>query len=49
MSETLLRVDNLKTYFCTAEGFAFAVDGVFFGIQRNEIFAAVEYKQKKRR
>ena len=47
----LLRVDNLKTYFRTAEasdsrnsgtsGLARAVDGVSFEIQHNEIFAIV--------
>ena len=41
MSEPLLRVDNLKTYFRTAEGLALAVDGVSFEIQPNEIFAIV--------
>ena len=40
-SETLLRVDNLKTYFRTAEGLARAVDGISFDIQRDEIFAIV--------
>ena len=40
-SEPLLRVDNLKTYFRTAEGLALAVDGVSFEIQHNEIFAIV--------
>ncbi len=39
--EPLLRVDNLKTYFRTAEGLALAVDGVSFEIQHNEIFAIV--------
>ena len=41
MPETLLRVENLKTYFRTAEGLARAVDGVSFEIQPNEIFAIV--------
>ena len=40
-SDPLLRVDNLKTYFRTAEGLALAVDGVSFEIQPNEIFAIV--------
>ena len=50
-SEPLLRVDNLRTYFRTAEssnsqnldasGLALAVDGVSFEIQHNEIFAIV--------
>ena len=49
--DPLLRVDNLKTYFRTAEGsdsrnpdesgLALAVDGVSFEIQHNEIFAIV--------
>ena len=49
--DPLLRVDNLKTYFRTAEGsdsrnpdvsgLARAVDGVSFEIQHNEIFAIV--------
>ena len=39
--EPLLRVDNLQTYFRTAEGLALAVDGVSFEIQPNEIFAIV--------
>ena len=41
MNETLLRVENLKTYFRTAEGLARAVDGVSFEIKRNEIFSLV--------
>ena len=41
MSEPLLRVDSLKTYFRTPEGIALAVDGVSFEIQHNEIFAIV--------
>ena len=41
LPEPLLRVDNLKTYFRTAEGLARAVDGVSFEIQHNEIFAIV--------
>ncbi|MBI1922701.1 dipeptide ABC transporter ATP-binding protein, partial [Candidatus Poribacteria bacterium] len=41
MTEPLLRVNNLKTYFRTAEGLAHAVDGVSFEMQRDEIFAIV--------
>ena len=41
MNEVILRVENLKTYFRTAEGLARAVDGVSFEIKSNEIFALV--------
>ena len=41
MNDTLLSVQNLKTYFRTPEGLARAVDGISFDIQPNEIFALV--------
>ena len=41
MNETLLSVQNLKTYFRTPEGVARAVDGISFDIKPNEIFALV--------
>ena len=41
MNDSLLSVQNLKTYFRTPEGLARAVDGVSFDIQPNEIFALV--------
>ena len=41
MHDTLLSVQNLKTYFRTPEGFARAVDGISFDIKPNEIFAIV--------
>ena len=41
MDDTLLSVQNLKTYFRTPEGLARAVDGVSFDIKPNEIFALV--------
>ena len=41
MDDTLLSVQNLKTYFRTPEGFARAVDGISFDIKPNEIFAIV--------
>ncbi len=41
MNETLLSVQNLKTYFRTPEGLARAVDGISFDIKPNEIFALV--------
>ena len=41
MNDTLLSVQNLKTYFRTPEGVARAVDGVSFDIESNEIFALV--------
>ena len=37
MSETLLRVSGLKTYFYTASGVAKAVDGVSFSLNRGEV------------
>ena len=41
MDDTLLSVQNLKTYFRTPEGLARAVDGISFNIKPNEIFAIV--------
>ena len=41
MDDTLLSVQNLKTYFRTPEGLARAVDGISFDIKPNEIFAVV--------
>ncbi len=41
MDDTLLSVQNLKTYFRTPEGLACAVDGISFDIKPNEIFALV--------
>ena len=41
MDDTLLSVQNLKTYFRTPEGLARAVDGISFDIKPNEIFAIV--------
>ncbi len=41
MHDTLLSVQNLKTYFRTPEGLARAVDGISFEIKPNEIFALV--------
>ena len=41
MNDTLLSVQNLKTYFRTPEGLARAVDGISFDIKPNEIFAIV--------
>jgi peptide/nickel transport system ATP-binding protein len=41
MDDTLLSVQNLKTYFRTPEGLARAVDGISFDIAPNEIFALV--------
>jgi len=41
MPETLLQAANLKMYFGTREGTVHAVDGVTFGILRNEIFGLV--------
>ena len=41
MNDTLLSVQNLKTYFRTPEGLARAVDGISFDIKPNEIFALV--------
>ena len=41
MHDTLLSVQNLKTYFRTPEGLARAVDGISFDIKPNEIFAIV--------
>ena len=41
MDDTLLSVQNLKTYFRTPEGLARAVDGISFDIKPNEIFALV--------
>ena len=41
MSETLLRVSGLKTYFYTASGVAKAVDGVSFSLNRGEVMGIV--------
>ena len=41
MNDTLLSVQNLKTYFRTPEGLARAVDGISFDVEPNEIFAIV--------
>ena len=41
MDDTLLSLQNLKTYFRTPEGLARAVDGISFDIKPNEIFALV--------
>ena len=41
MNDTLLSVQNLKTYFRTPEGVARAVDDISFDIKPNEIFALV--------
>ncbi len=41
MHDTLLSVQNLKTYFRTPEGLARAVDGISFDIKPNEIVALV--------
>ena len=41
MNDTLLSVQNLKTYFRTPAGLARAVDGISFDIKPNEIFALV--------
>ncbi len=41
MNDTLLSVQDLKTYFRTPEGIARAVDGISFDIKPNEIFALV--------
>ena len=41
MSETLLRVSGLKTYFYTASGVAKAVDGVSFSLDRGEVLGIV--------
>ena len=41
MSETLLRVSGLKTYFYTASGVSKAVDGVSFGLNRGEVLGIV--------
>ncbi len=41
MSETLLRVSGLKTYFYTASGVAKAVDGVSFDLERGEVLGIV--------
>ena len=41
MSETLLRVSGLKTYFYTASGVSKAVDGVSFELNRGEVLRIV--------
>ena len=41
MSETLLRVSGLKTYFYTASGVSKAVDGVSFELERGEVLGIV--------
>ena len=41
MSEKVLEIKNLKTYFNTPSGVAKAVDGVSFSINKGETFALV--------
>ena len=41
MSEPVIEVKNLKTYFDTAAGLARAVDGVSFDIKEGSTFALV--------
>ena len=41
MSDTLLKVSGLKTYFFTASGVSKAVDGVSFELKRGEVMGIV--------
>lgn len=41
MSEEILKVENLKTYFFTASGVAKAVDGVSYTLKKGEILGIV--------
>ena len=41
MSEVLLKVENLKTYFYQASGISKAVDGVSFSLNRGETMGIV--------
>lgn len=41
MSEEILKVENLKTYFFTASGVSKAVDGVSYTLRKGEILGIV--------
>ena len=45
MSETLLQVENLRTYFHTFRGVVKAVDGISFSLDEGQVLGIVGERQ----